>query len=118
MLSQSSSAAVLLPPATALLSVCVSVLLNCSMSPRRGARMRAAAEEEATPPGGNSLVEGSGPHLGLVWVLLAVHNGLSFAITPKSKSTSASTITADVAAAEAVAEAECFFARFLFFSVC
>merc|ERR1719229_315863 len=105
MLSQSSSAAVLLPPATALLSVCVSVLLNCSMSPRRGARIRAAAEEEATPPGGNSLVEGSGPHLGLVWVLLAVHNGLSLAITPKSKSTSASTITADVAAG-AVAEAD------------
>ena len=41
------------------------------------------------------------------------------AITPKSKSTSASIITADVAAgAVAVAEADCFFARFLFFSVC
>ena len=54
----------------------------------------------------------------LVWVLLAVHNGLSLAITPKSKSTSASTITGEVAVAETVAEADCFFARFLFFSVC
>ena len=60
MLSQSSAAVWL---ATALLSVCVSVLLNCSMSPRRGARMRAA--EGVMPPEGKSLVEGSGSHLGL-----------------------------------------------------
>ena len=49
--------------------------------------------------------------------MLALHNGLSLAITPKSKSTSASTITADVVA-EVVTEADCFFARFLFLSVC
>ena len=54
-------------------------------------------------------------------MLLAVHNGLSLAITPRSKSTStsASTITADVTVAEdTVTEADCFFARFLFLSVC
>ena len=60
MLSQSSAAVLLV---TALFSVCVSVLLNCSISPRRGARMRAAEEE--IPPEGNSLVDGSGSHFGL-----------------------------------------------------
>ena len=97
------------------------------------------AEEEMPPPGGNSLdVDGSGSHLGLkrnqigefepatertrvtclVCVLLAVHRGLSLAIIPKSKSMSASTITADVATAVVVTEADCFFARFLFLCVC
>ena len=63
MLSQSSAAVWAAAAATALFSVCVSVLLNCSMSPRRGARRMAA--EEAMLPEGNSLAVGSGSHLGL-----------------------------------------------------
>ena len=58
----------------------------------------------------------------LVCVLLAVHSGLSLAITPRSKSTSTitSAVAAETAASAAAAEAAAdnFFALFLFLSVC